>query len=190
MRSAGPATRISTPSASLNTSPASANSWAHSQTNGRNPTPCTRPRTRISRDATLAEGAPVMPQPVAGRDCRRHISPRRILSAPASPLAVGERRERRMGSRSTEDAGLGEIRASRRGPAASGWTPRAELTRAGSSAFFPIWQARYRGREALIKARSPIAGFAQSARRDASDTRAGVQLARRIAKIIFHVPAQ
>ena len=43
-----PPTRIRTPSASFRTSPASPSSRAIRQTVGRNPTPCTRPRTRIS----------------------------------------------------------------------------------------------------------------------------------------------
>ena len=43
-----PATRISTPSASFRTSPDRPSSRAIRQTVGRNPTPCTRPRTLIS----------------------------------------------------------------------------------------------------------------------------------------------
>src|ERR1700683_5325458 len=49
--SAGPAPSrcISTPSSSFSTQPASVLAWARRNTNGRKPTPCTTPRTRISQ---------------------------------------------------------------------------------------------------------------------------------------------
>ena len=53
--SSRPATRISTPSPSFSTSPESPSSRAMRHTVGRKPTPCTRPRTRISTATEIGE---------------------------------------------------------------------------------------------------------------------------------------
>ena len=83
-----PATRISTPSASFRTSPDRPSSRAIRQTVGRNPTPCTRPRTLISATSIPTRHLDPIAQ-LDGRNGKRGMKTCRCQSGEAVPPAAG-----------------------------------------------------------------------------------------------------
>ena len=89
---ASPATRISTPSASLSTSPERPSSRARRQTAGRKPTPCTRPRTRISMaTAGFAQAAGWRSGHGASLHSSTRLLPKSAIAAtsPATAMPIG-----------------------------------------------------------------------------------------------------